>query len=312
MGRCLLSSLDRSGAGFRELLIAGVLLFRKSEIGLGLSDICVCLIDRGLLLRNLRVETADIGFSCRHVRLCLVDRRLIVAQIDPQQHLARFDPLVIGHQQLGDVAVDLWDNRDVVRLRISVVGRLEPLPNGVPVPAETDRTNEQKSANDRGNSTACAAVVPALLAARPPVLPRLSRGARSRRRSSGVTRSTRCSIRGRASRSAPPLACRPRVSSPPWFSGTSADDPNTARHRCIIVGHSEEFGPLDRLSTVIGVHEPTSMVRLRRVWSVDDRQAVISCFSKRIAVEDSDLSGSGQPDHTAAFQLSESTAHRLY
>jgi len=148
---CLLSSLDRSGAGFRELLIAGVLLFRKSEIGLGRSDICVCLIYRGLLLRNLRVETADIGFSRRHVRLCLVDRRLIVARIDPQRHLARLDPLVIGHQQLGDVAGDLWDNRDVVRLSISVVGRLEPSPNGVPVPAETDRTNEQKSANDRGN-----------------------------------------------------------------------------------------------------------------------------------------------------------------
>jgi hypothetical protein len=142
--------------------------------------------------------------------------------------------------------------------------------------------------------------------------PSLVSRAGSRCRSSGMTRSTRCSIRGRASRSAPPLAGRPRVSLPPRFSGTSADYPNTARHRSIIVGHGEEFGFLDRLSTLIGVHEPTSMVRPRRVWSVDDRQAVISCSSKRIAVEDSDLSGSGQPDHTAAFQLSESTAHRLY
>jgi hypothetical protein len=38
------------------------------------------LIYRGLLLRNLRVETADIGFSRRHVRMWLVDRCLVIAR----------------------------------------------------------------------------------------------------------------------------------------------------------------------------------------------------------------------------------------
>ena len=39
------------------------------------------LFDRRLLLRNLRIETADIGLGGSYIGLRLIDRRLVVARV---------------------------------------------------------------------------------------------------------------------------------------------------------------------------------------------------------------------------------------
>ena len=137
----LLGALNGTGAGLREGRIAGIFLLCEGEIRLRRGDVGARLFDRWLLLRNLRVEAADIGLGGEHIGLRLIDRRLVVARVDTNQHFARLDPLIIGHQQFGDIAGDPWHDRGIVGLSISVIGRFEPSPSGVPIPGETNGTD---------------------------------------------------------------------------------------------------------------------------------------------------------------------------
>lgn len=90
------------------------------------------------------------------IGLRLIDRRLVVARVDRNQHFARLDPLIIGHQQFGDIAGDPWHDRGIVGLGISVIGRFEPSPSGVPIPGETNGTDYQEGAGNGGDEQSLA------------------------------------------------------------------------------------------------------------------------------------------------------------
>jgi hypothetical protein len=137
----LLGALNGTGTGLREGRIADIFLLCEGEIRVRCRYIGTGLFDRRLLLRNLRVETADIGLGGSYIGLRLIDRRLVVARVDTNQHFARLDPLIIGHQQFGDIAGDPWHDRGIVGLGISVISRFEPSPSGVPIPGETNGTD---------------------------------------------------------------------------------------------------------------------------------------------------------------------------
>ena len=79
------------------------------------------------ITRLLRVElgllAGDRGLGGGDIGLGLVERDLEVAVVDPRQHLAGLDGLVVADQHLGEIAGDLGRDGGVVGLDIGVVGR---------------------------------------------------------------------------------------------------------------------------------------------------------------------------------------------
>jgi hypothetical protein len=84
----------------KDCLIAGVFLFRKSDIGLGCGDIGASDLSRLAVAKSAR---RDCGYRLQPPPRPNVAGRPLPgnrARIDAEQHLAGLDPLVVGHQQL--------------------------------------------------------------------------------------------------------------------------------------------------------------------------------------------------------------------
>ena len=113
------------------------------------GDIGARLIDDGLLCRDLRIDVADVGFRRGDIGFGLVHRRLVVAGVDAQKELAGLDHLVVGDEELADIAGDLWRDDRVVGLRVGVIRRFEPAQLGEPVPGEDNRRDQQQRAANR-------------------------------------------------------------------------------------------------------------------------------------------------------------------
>ena len=122
-------------AGGGEIGVALVLLAGEG-LGGGVDlDGRLRRFDHGLLNVELRLLAGD-GRLCRgHVGLGLFERDHEVAVVDPRQHLAGLDVLVVADQHLGQVARDLWRDGRVVSLYIGIVGGDEKAADGPVVPA---------------------------------------------------------------------------------------------------------------------------------------------------------------------------------
>ena len=100
-------------------------------------------VDHRLLDVELGLLAGDRGLRRRHVRLGLVERDLEVAVVDPRQHLAGRDALIVLDQHLMQIAGDLRRDGGAVGLHIGVVGRHQILADGPVIPAIPGRARQR-------------------------------------------------------------------------------------------------------------------------------------------------------------------------
>ena len=103
-------------------LIALVLLLGEGERGLRLRHLLVGLVDARLLRGDLGFDVGDIGGRLIDLRLGLIELRLVVAVVEPHQHGAGLDRLVVGHRHVDDGGADLRADRHRARIDEGVVG----------------------------------------------------------------------------------------------------------------------------------------------------------------------------------------------
>lgn len=85
----LLRTLDRAGARFHEVVVAGTLFLRELQIGVGRRDVGRALRDDRLLQLELRIDVTHRSFAGGDIGLGLVERRFEVAIVDLREGLAR-------------------------------------------------------------------------------------------------------------------------------------------------------------------------------------------------------------------------------
>ena len=100
----LLGVLDRAVAGLLQMLIARGLLLREHQSCLRLINLSLVGVDLRLLHFELRIDVLDAGLRRRDLGLRLLQRDAVVAIVDPGNHVAGGDMLVIGHRDGRDVA----------------------------------------------------------------------------------------------------------------------------------------------------------------------------------------------------------------
>ena len=64
-------------------------------------------VDARLLRSKLRIEIGDVGLGLRDLRLCLIELSLEVAIVEPHQHGAGLDELIVRHRNVDDGGADL-------------------------------------------------------------------------------------------------------------------------------------------------------------------------------------------------------------
>ena len=100
--------------------------------------------DHRLLLIEARLDVVDIGLGGGDIGFRLLDRDRVVAVVDPGERLARLDRLIVGHQDVAQIAGDLRRDDGGVGLHVGVVGRLLKPPGGPVVPAEVARRRDRQ------------------------------------------------------------------------------------------------------------------------------------------------------------------------
>ena len=103
----LLRILDAPRRGCRQGLVAGRLLLREDQRRLRLVHLGLARRDLRLLHRELRIDALHIGLGLAHGRFGQADRDGEVRRIDPDQHIALVDELVVDHAQRDNAAFDL-------------------------------------------------------------------------------------------------------------------------------------------------------------------------------------------------------------
>jgi hypothetical protein len=108
----------------------------------------VGLIDAGLLSGDLGVDIGDAGFGLLDLGRGGVDLRPEVAIVEPHQHGARFDQLIVGHRDLDNGGADLGADRHGAGVDEGVVGRfiaagVEPVGNGADDGGDDKRGDDQ-------------------------------------------------------------------------------------------------------------------------------------------------------------------------
>ena len=150
----LLGVLHAAIAGRGQIGVALVLLGGESRGGLIDLDGRLGGVDHRLLNVELGLLAGDRGAGGGDVGLGLVERDREVALVDPRQHLAGLDLLIVADQHLMQVARDLRRDGGVVGLHIGVVGRDQILADGPVVPAIPGRAG-QHGQLPHPPSTAC-------------------------------------------------------------------------------------------------------------------------------------------------------------
>ena len=103
----------------------------------------------------------DTGFRPRDLGLSLRERGQVVALVDPGDHVALVDVLVVGDRNRGDIARDLGRDRELARRDEGVVGQFE-MRGMVPVdvcrrPGDQERDQPRPRGADAGGGSSCAA-----------------------------------------------------------------------------------------------------------------------------------------------------------
>ena len=81
------------------------------------------LVDAGLLGDDLRVDIGHVGLGLIDLRDGRIDLRPVVAIVEPHQHGAGLDQLVVGHRHIDDGGADLGADRHRAGVDEGVVGR---------------------------------------------------------------------------------------------------------------------------------------------------------------------------------------------
>ena len=151
----LLGVLNGAVAGLLEVLVALRLLLREHQRRLRLVHLRLVGVDLRLLHVELRIDVLDAGLRGRDLRLRLVERGAIIAVVDPGDHVAGVDMLVVGDGNGGDVAGHFRRQRGLPRGDEGIVGRLK-MAGVIDVKiAAAEDSGEQRRA-DRGNNRAAA------------------------------------------------------------------------------------------------------------------------------------------------------------
>ena len=119
----MLRLLDRARAVLDQRRVALFLLLGEGERGLRLRGLLLGLVDAGLLRGDLGVDVGHIGFGLIDLRGGLIELRLVVAVVEPHQHGAGLDQLIVRHRHVDDGGVDLRADRHRAGVDESVVGR---------------------------------------------------------------------------------------------------------------------------------------------------------------------------------------------
>jgi hypothetical protein len=99
----------------RQLLVALRLLLSKHQRRLRLVDLCLIGMDLRLLHNDLRVDILDVGPRGGDLSLSLGKRIAVITVVDPRDHLAGGDVLVVGDRDRGEVTRHLWSDRELTR-----------------------------------------------------------------------------------------------------------------------------------------------------------------------------------------------------
>ena len=109
----------------RQLLVARRLLLSKHQRRLRLVDLCLIGMDLGLLHNDLRVDILDVGPRGGDLSLGLGKRIAVIAVVDPRDHLAGDDVLVVGDRDRRQVTGHFGGDGELTRGDEGVVRRLE-------------------------------------------------------------------------------------------------------------------------------------------------------------------------------------------
>ena len=100
VGGRLLRVLHGAPAVLGQLGVALVILLRIDQRRLIRSDLLAILLDNELLLGDLLVERGDDRLRRRDAGARLVECGLVIARVDPREHLAGADPLIVVDRRL--------------------------------------------------------------------------------------------------------------------------------------------------------------------------------------------------------------------
>ena len=98
-------------------------MLREGQRRLRLRCLLLCLIDAGSLGLYLRVDIGHGGLGLIDLRTRLIDLRPVVAVVEPHQHGAGIDQLIVRHRHINDGGADLGADRDCAGIDEGVVGR---------------------------------------------------------------------------------------------------------------------------------------------------------------------------------------------
>jgi hypothetical protein len=122
---------------------------------LGLVDLCLIGMDLGLLHNDLCVDILDVGPRGGDLSLSLGERIAVIAVVDPRDHLAGHDVLVVGDRDRSEVTRHLGGDRELTRGDEGIVRRFEM--RGV-VPIEVARRQRHKEEDQAADE--CQRVAP--------------------------------------------------------------------------------------------------------------------------------------------------------
>jgi len=138
----LLRVLHAARSARGQIGIALVVLRGERHVGLVDQDGRPRSVDHGLLDFELGLLAGDHRLGGSDIGAGLIERDPVVAVVDPRQHLAGFDALIVLDQHLLEITGDLRRDGGAVSLDVGIVGGDQILADGPVVPAIPPRTRQ--------------------------------------------------------------------------------------------------------------------------------------------------------------------------